>query len=760
MKSTRRNGFTLLELVISCAIVVSIFALATTALTRVHRLRADSESQTRLMTEGRALLDDIANQLAHVADTNLWISKTNADNQDGKLTLALIRYAVHPQSRQNGDAYSDTPYYSTRIDFASGASRNPTSSVERIARSTIPGDQLLHSDVDLVTYDTIKRGSSSVTNAYSADEMGTHIPAAAAGDTIRVPVTSGSSATTYGTSTSFDAFISSSPSPFEGTNTVSADVTFKNEHSGENTLTIRKPVAGRWPPPSTRIARITATAEISAENLTTNSFMTPGHLDYSNVPLSTVTFPIDETNATARTTLAASIAAYDSLPPPAPPAYTNTNDVAVVSVNTYDVPVSVTNDVPTSVTNDVPVPVTNDVPMSVTNDTPYVSSTNGLVVGELLFGPYDSPYVASNYWSWGEAASVNTNGIISGISLVLNGRTNTYASASDVAAAATSTVTYATANFQFSELYDLLTVDLDEGTEAFGALSNVISSLGPVAFTNEFAPKDATGGALPLFVSEILSYEERLSAQDFATAFAAQSAFAAAGTNATPLASQEYRRLMDLVITREVSTNEMTIRVGHNWNTQTRYRLLFDVEASLVPTNGWHYGGAETNVYPNGTSYDSETRWVDVVLDEDFDGADERTAGIWLREEDERDLTELVVKTNSVKIPYSRPRDAESGVSEKSLAPAIWSSIQNVVITPLCFSTNENHRLDLMVWDPADDPPGPPVCADIYLELLSPAHQRRANRIADDDRRDRYIQNHVIRISRRAPIGTARKVLP
>ena len=54
MKSTRRNGFTLLELVISCAIVVTIFALATTALTRVHRLRADSESQTRLMTEGRA----------------------------------------------------------------------------------------------------------------------------------------------------------------------------------------------------------------------------------------------------------------------------------------------------------------------------------------------------------------------------------------------------------------------------------------------------------------------------------------------------------------------------------------------------------------------------------------------------------------------------------------------------------------------------------------------------------------------------------
>ena len=94
------------------------------------------------------------------------------------------------------------------------------------------------------------------------------------------------------------------------------------------------------------------------------------------------------------------------------------------------------------------------------------------------------------------------------------------------------------------------------------------------------------------------------------------------------------------------------------------------------------------------------------------------------------------------------------------MAPAIWDSIQKAVITPLCFSTNENQRLNLMVWDPEDNPPGPPVCADIYLELLSPIHQRRAKRIKDDERREHYIQNHVIRISRRAPIGTARKELP
>ena len=98
MTTLRGGGFTLLELVISCAIVVTIFALAATTLTRVQRLRADSESQTRLMTEGRALLDDLADQLAHAAGTNIWISENNSGDNDGKLTLALIRYAVHSHS--------------------------------------------------------------------------------------------------------------------------------------------------------------------------------------------------------------------------------------------------------------------------------------------------------------------------------------------------------------------------------------------------------------------------------------------------------------------------------------------------------------------------------------------------------------------------------------------------------------------------------------------------------------------------------------
>ena len=726
MRPASHRGFTLLELVISCAILVTIFALATTALTRVHRLRADSESQTRLMTEGRALLDDIANQLAYVADTNIWISGQGvaADGQ----ALSLIRYAVHPQSRKSGDAYADTPYYALRLDLTPRKDGSSHASAERIARSQTPEDPLLDAKgPDRITFGTVKRDSLSVTNAYAADEMGTHIPAAAAGDTISVPVTTGSSVATYGARTSFTGHVNVLTSPFEGTNTVIADVVFESAHSGERTLYIRKPVTGRWPSPSTCTFCLSAIAEVDADNITSNAFLTPGHLDYTNAPLTTVLFSDAETNATAQTVLTAILSDDQS---------------------------AATNDQPVA-TNDLPV-ATNAAPI-LTNDVPIVRTA---VSGELLYGPLNTPFTISNYWTWGKAPPIATNGILSGISLVIGGRTNSYASAVDVAASATSTVTRADANFELAELLDLLTLDLDEGRNAFGSLSNIVALTPRVAYTNEYAPRNTSGEAFPLYVSEIMSYEERATPTDFTSAFSVQSAAAGTGTNATPLLGQSYRREMELVVERDITASNATIRVVHDWRTETHYNLLYDLPDSIASTNSVISGGTVTNVYPCGTSYDTETNWRNIVLDENFDGADERTTGIWLREEGNRNRTELLVHTNSTSRPYARSRDATTGVTEETLSPAIWDSLQAVIITPLCFSTNEDERLSLMVWDPTDDPPGPPVCADIYLELLAPAHQRRAQRLPAGEKRTQYIQNHVVRLARRALIGTARRELP
>ena len=489
------------------------------------------------MTEGRALLDDIANQLAYVADTNIWISGQDASAEGH--SLYLIRYAVHPQSRKSGDAYADTPYHAMRLDLLTRRGASSSFSVERIARSRTPEDPLRDAKgPDHVTFGTVRREGDplSVTNAYAADEMGTRIATAEAGDTIRIPVTTSSSVTTYGARTSSSGHVAVVPSPFEGTNTVMADVVFENVHSGERIFSIRKPVAGRWPSPSTRTFRLSALAEVDADNISSNAFLTPGHLDYTNAPLTTVLFSDAETNATAQTLLTAILSDGQ-------PAATNASPV-------------------------------------LTNDVPIVRTA---VSGELLYGPINTPFTISNYWTWGEAPPIATNGILSGISLVIGGRTNSYASAVDVAASATSTVTRADANFELAELLDLLTLDLDEGSNAFASLSNIVALTPPVAFTNEFTPRNASGEAIPLYVSETMSYEERATPIDFTAAFSVKSAAAGTGADATPLLGQTYRREMDLVVERDIAATGATIRVVHDWRTETRYDLLFNVSASVLP---------------------------------------------------------------------------------------------------------------------------------------------------------------------------------
>ncbi len=743
----RKAGFTLLELIISCAILVTVFAFAASALTRVHRLRMESESQTRLMTEGRALLDELADELAHVAGTNIWVELDGEAGAETALSLEVIRYVNASLSRANGGAYAEPPCHRLTRSFKDMVAGPGT--IKR-ARLVTNENSLLYSNAaSRVSYGLTSDGSSSVTNAYAAEEMGTHIPAAAKGDTISVPVTTGSSATTYGSRTSYDGSVMVVPSAHEGTNTVIATAVFHSSHSGERTVAMRRPVAVSWPPPSTLQAVVHAEAVVTAEpvagtgNVSSNAFLVPGFLEYTNAPVSTVSFTNAETNATVRTDLGASV----------------------------------------------------DGVMGGTTNVPPVA-------GQLLYGPQEGTMAVEDFWTWGETAPANTNGILSGVSIVLNGgRTNTYASAEDVAAASTGVVTRADANFQFSEILDFLTLDfawtagesgvtnevyggssetnaalsatnsvpsvtnaapLSASARIYAMLTNLVSVSAPIAFTNEFAPTDAAGAALPVYVSEVLSYEERSTPVDAAAAFSVRSAAAGADTNGPPLAAQGYRRQLDLEIERVATDSNMTLRLVHDWAADTFYSLRFDVPASLVPTNGEArtYSGVVTNVFPKGTSYDSETRWHDVVLEEDFPGADERTSGIWLRVEGDRDKTELVGREETARIPYAEADEDPWRQKEPPLSPSAWQSLHSIVITPLCFSTNENERLSLMVWDPADDPPGPPVCADIYVELLSAAHRKRADKMPDGETRDKYIQNHVLRLSRRAPIGTARRTLP
>ena len=71
---------------------------------------------------------------------------------------------------------------------------------------------------------------------------------------------------------------------------------------------------------------------------------------------------------------------------------------------------------------------------------------------------------------------------------------------------------------------------------------------------------------------------------------------------------------------------------------------------------------------------------------------------------------------------------------------------------PLAFKTDQNGESSLEVWEPGEEEP--PVCIDIYLELIDPAIGRRAATMPDADTRHSFVRRQVVRLTKRVPLQT------
>ena len=61
-----KRGFTLLELLISCALLLAILGILGTTVNRAHQIRQEATRRTTLLTQGRAVLDFIASDLQSI----------------------------------------------------------------------------------------------------------------------------------------------------------------------------------------------------------------------------------------------------------------------------------------------------------------------------------------------------------------------------------------------------------------------------------------------------------------------------------------------------------------------------------------------------------------------------------------------------------------------------------------------------------------------------------------------------------------------
>lgn len=269
-----RTGFSLLELVISCGILVAIFGIAATAFTRINKLRDESQIQTRLMTEGRAILDILAEKITYTAGTNFYFNEEItrlSENDTTERHAEFVRYIKYPANTSGKDYYCHVPYERQVISISQESSDSTTSTAE-ISQEDLSYDT---KTTDYRYFKSTVSGSSATTNAHAVEEMGSRVINAGTNDTIPIPVTHGFTCMTSDSSTSYDSAFSvtgvstslvnavvgvstSNVGSVAGVSTslistVTAEILFTNTFTRKTVCTARCPVTEERLSPTTNI---------------------------------------------------------------------------------------------------------------------------------------------------------------------------------------------------------------------------------------------------------------------------------------------------------------------------------------------------------------------------------------------------------------------------------------------------------------------------------------------------------------------------
>ena len=814
--ASRRSGFSLLELVISSAVLVGIFALLTLAMTRIHGVRLDADRQTRLLTEGRAILDRIEDDLRNAAGTNFFFFEGIQDFQkdyhglaDARSrgaalsSMAFIRHAALPRGIRAGEAATNAPFLTVLYDFTA---TNETAVWHREASPwRTPEEATTNAHYATEYTFTYEDGESfTVTNAVPSFDD-TYVNPASAGDTVTLPVTSGSTRRlAFQDAYVLDGWVDVVPTESALTNL------------------LRRPPAVSWPAPQTNMAALAQTLLFDSASFTNSAPLADAFLGYTNVPFASVldarlaidvfsvTNPVSYVASTngldyVVSTNGAGVASTHSVG-----SVVSTNDLGVVSTNAVAFMVS-TNDFGVLSTNSVPLVVsTNDLGVVSTNVVLAVATTNLLAAttisvtnvlslattldlppplspvltnefGEVTNAVWDAgtphPVVAFStnappldgaaalvayppatpvpgYWTY-YASSTVTNAPVpatpaSSGGAVTNGPIHIDLSGT-IAAVTNAPGTIVATNsldglavfYQTSDLFRLQT-----SPDAPPSLTNLHWLADAIAFTNRFAPILLDGSPMPLDLLQIVTVREG----DFldASYVSVDTSMAAHGVDCgiSPVRSARIDRAVTCMVEQTVTPSNLLCVVTLDVSVSSAYALATTIPSSLVATNRYHYADWVARNGPR-TASSTDTEWREFTLDEDYPGGIENIVGIWL-EEQRREGREVRVSERRLYRPVAVAGPEVHGTpsSDRDYGSVYWAAF-----TPFCFRKDgKTGVIDLAVWDPEDEEAEPPVCVDVYLELLSPAHRRRAETL-EGEAREAFIQAHVLRLTRRVALS-------
>jgi type II secretory pathway pseudopilin PulG len=682
-----KRGFTLLELLISCALLLAILGILATTINRAHQIRQEATRRTTLLTQGRAVLDFIANDLQSIIATNLDIigeqgyrdypaftntlhftkTITLADTDPGSANNALpaerIRYFVatndYPKPRLQGYAlYRQTGAWSNDAGTASVA----------IGQRAEP--------VDFDTRDY------PVTNIVAGSGT-TRLPPASAGETIQVPVNSSGSTRIYDWETSTSAWVDVVPADATGlTNRIETTVVFTSSYTQLTTNIIERPPTNTvvWP----AVPQTTVSTGFQSLVRQTVADLAVATGTYTNSPVYTTFW----TNHLAR--------------------LTGTNLQQIVQTNEVTHAVT-TNAVPVVWTNDFFLASWTGAWVTVQNGLPPDTTTPVRVAWATTNLP---PLFFSNFWNRVDRSTTN-------------------------------------------RLDALVDDQWDETRQTWQLAVNPIIDLTnfpwrlSYSLTNSFfyPPPDATN--IPWMPLALDAYEI-LDAAGNSSEWSTRNFYAQTAVGTTPLLpapAQQRRHWVETVITNQITGTRMVSVILETFITVVTNRLTALVPASLVGTNRYAYESGP--VYRSGfnTVNDNATTWIPVVLQNDFEGADVEIHSLWLEPGQRSGQSFDYEPRNIYGLVGERGDDWDPPMTDPQL---LLDGIAACYFQVLAFKEESGEPL-LEPWSPGDTEP--PVCIDIYLELIDPAIGRRAATMAPKEAAA-FVRRHVVRLTKRVPLQT------
>ena len=690
-----KRGFTLLELLISCALLLAILGILATTINRAHQIRQEATRRTTLLTQGRAVLDFIANDLQSIIATNLDIigeqgyrdypaftntlhftkTITLADTDPGSATNALpaerVRYFVatndYPAPFQGYALYRQTGAWSNRAGTA----------------SAVVGQR---AEMD----ETTSGGSYTVTNIVAGPGT-TRLPPAMAGETILVPVNSSSTSRVYDWDTSTAAWLDVVPADDAGlTNQINATVVFTASYAHLSTNIIERPPTNTVVWPDAPVTTVSTGCQFLVQQTVAGIAFAAG--EYTNTLTST------------------SFGARDWI------RLTGTNVQQVVSTNELTAAVE-TNQVTTVWTNDLSLASWTGCWVTVQSDLPSVTTTPVRVAWATTNLP---ALFFNNYWTWVDSPDT-TNRLDALADRQMNETLHAWQLAVDPVVDLT--------NFPWRLSF---------------ALTNTFVFPPPGA-SNNVPPIPA----IPLELDAVEVIEGAGNSSDWATL--SRTWQTATGTMPVPPFQSQTRHQQTMTsITNHITGTNMISVILETTTLVITNRLTAWVPAGVIATNRYAYETTTRDGDWIESDRDTDTTWVPVVLQNDFEGADVEIHSLWL------DASERAGHTFDYKFGDIHDLVGERAGDDDKEPPMtdprlLLDGVAACYFQPLAFKV-ESGEPQLGPWSPGDTEP--PVCIDIYLELIDPAIGRRAATMPDADTRHSFVRRHVVRLTKRVPLQT------